>query len=70
MLLGLRILGLDDDSVMRAAGFRAGDRITALDDSELHDPADLPELLARSAKELDVCAQRAGEAFCRTVSLE
>lgn len=69
MLLGLRIEALDADSPLRTLGFLPGDRIERIDNVVLHDPGELPQLLASLSRRVRVCAVRPDEEICADVEL-
>lgn len=70
MILGLQIRTLVDESPLRRAGFREGDVITSINDTRLHDPADLPDLMVRLERDLGVCVERDSREICRRIVLD
>ncbi len=70
MILGLEIRNIYPDSPLSDAGFRSGDRITAINDEPLHDPVDVPAALARLERDLSLCVDRDGTEICQRLVLD
>lgn len=67
---GMRVDRMASSNPLAKAGFRVGDRLTRINGEVLRDPAMIAHLVTRIDSSMEVCASRAGNRFCRQVTLE